>query len=93
MYDLSPVSEFVYICLNTAPRYHIVTMKSILFLGVIAAMTIVATISGLGLDLTLAQMADNATMGNMTGGNMTMDMGNTTDATGSISGAEEPFGP
>lgn len=56
-------------------------------------MTIVATISGLGLDLTLAQMADNATMGNMTGGNMTMDMGNTTDATGSISGAEEPFGP
>jgi hypothetical protein len=68
-------------------------MKSILLLGVIGAMAIVATISDLGLDLTVAQMSDNATMGNMTGGNMTMDMGNTTDATGSISGAEDPFGP
>ena len=57
------------------------------------AMAIFATISDLGLDLTLAQMADNATMGNMTGGNITMDMGNITDTTGSISGAEDPFGP
>jgi hypothetical protein len=55
-------------------------MKSILFLGVIMAMAIVVTISSLGLDWALAQMADNATMGNMTSGNMTMDMGNTTDA-------------
>ena len=54
-------------------------------------MAIAVTIVGLGSDSALAQMADNATMGNMTGGNMTMDMGNTTDTTGSISGAEEPF--
>ena len=68
-------------------------MKTILFLGLMAAMAIAVTIVGIGLDLTivgigldstLAQMADNATMGNMTGGNMTMDMGNTTDASGGI---------
>jgi hypothetical protein len=68
-------------------------MKSILILGVVVAMTIVATVYSIGMDVTLAQMSDNATMGNMTGGNMTMDMGNSTDATGSISGAEDPFGP
>jgi hypothetical protein len=55
-------------------------MKPILFLGFMAAMALAATIVGLGLDLASAQMADNATLGNMTGGNMTMDMGNTTDA-------------
>jgi hypothetical protein len=59
-------------------------MKTILFLGLMAAMAIAVTIVGIGLDSTLAQMADNATMGNMTGGNMTMDMGNTTDASGGI---------
>jgi hypothetical protein len=67
-------------------------MKAILFLGFIAATAIAATIVGLGLDLALAQMADNATLGNMTGGNMTTDMGNSTDASGSISGIEDPFG-
>jgi hypothetical protein len=61
-------------------------MKSILFLGVIAAMTIVVTLLGLGLDFVSAQMADNATMGNMTGGNMTMDMGNMTDSNSTASG-------
>jgi hypothetical protein len=66
-------------------------MKSTLFLGIMAAMAIAVTIVGIGLDSALAQMADNATMGNMTGGNMTMDMGNTTDASGGISGIEEPF--
>jgi hypothetical protein len=54
-------------------------------------MAIAVTIVGLELDSALAQMADNVTMGNMTGGNMTMDMGNTTDASESISGIEEPF--
>jgi hypothetical protein len=66
-------------------------MKTILFLGLMAAMAIAVTIVGIGLDSALAQMADNATMGNMTGGNMTMDMDNTTDASGGISGIEEPF--
>jgi hypothetical protein len=66
-------------------------MKTILFLGLIAAMTIAVTIIGIGLNSALAQMADNATMGNMTGGNMTKDVGNTTDASGGISGIEEPF--
>lgn len=68
-------------------------MKTILFLGLMmAAMAIAVTIIGFGLDSALAQMADNATMaGNMTGGNMTMDLGNTTDSSGSISGVEEPF--
>jgi hypothetical protein len=66
-------------------------MKSTLFLGIMAAMAIAVTIAGIGLDSALAQMADNATMGNMTGGNMTMDMGNTTDTSGGISGIEEPF--
>ena len=66
-------------------------MKTILFLGLMAAMAIAVTIVGIGLDSALAQMADNATMGNMTGGNMTKDMGNTTDASGGISGIEEPF--
>ena len=66
-------------------------MKTILFFGLIAAMVFAVTIVGIGSDSALAQMADNATMGNMTGGNMTKDMGNTTDASGGISGIEEPF--
>jgi hypothetical protein len=59
--------------------------------GILAAMAVAVTTVGFGFTLAEAQMADNATMGNMTGGNMTMDTGNTTDATGSISGAEDPF--
>lgn len=64
-------------------------MKSIFFVGIIAAMTLAMT-TGIGLVSTTAQMADNATMGNMTGGNMTMGTGNmteanATEATGSIS--------
>ena len=66
-------------------------MQTILFLGFMAAMAIVAIVVGLELESVLAQMADNATFGNMTGGNMTMDMGNSTDASGSLSGFEEPF--
>jgi hypothetical protein len=38
-------------------------MKTILFLGLMAAMAIAVTIVGIGLDSALAQMADNATMG------------------------------
>ena len=55
------------------------------------------TIASLGLDLAQSQMADNATLGNMTmnmgnttDGNMTLNMGNTTDGSGSISGIEDP---
>jgi hypothetical protein len=66
-------------------------MKSIIFVGIIAAMAI-ATTAGHGLISATAQMADNATMGNMTGGNMSttmgagnMSSGNSTDGTGNIS--------
>ncbi len=53
-------------------------MKSILYVGIIAALAIAATIASFGFSLASAQMADNATMGNMTGGNMTMGAGNMT---------------
>jgi hypothetical protein len=53
-------------------------MKSILYVGIIAALANVATIASFGFSLASAQMADNATMGNMTGGNMTMGAGNMT---------------
>lgn len=49
-------------------------------------MAIAVTTAAFGLDLATAQMADNATMGNMTGGNMTM--GGEMNQTGSISGIE-----
>jgi hypothetical protein len=67
-------------------------MKSILFVGILVTMAAALTTASFGLGMASAQMADNATMGNMTGGNMTMDMGNSTDASGSISGIEDPFG-
>jgi hypothetical protein len=79
------------ICLYTALGYHFNTMKSIFFVGIIAAAMTLTTITGIGLVSATAQMADNATMGNMTGGNMTemgtfnMTEANTTEATGSIS--------
>jgi hypothetical protein len=76
-------------CLYRAPRYEFITMKSILFVGIIAAVIIAGTAS-FGLDLAFAQMADNATMGNVTGGNMTMGTGNmssgSSEDTGNISG-------
>lgn len=70
-------------------------MKSILYVGIIAALVIVAAIASFGFNLASAQMADNATMGNMTGGNMTMGAGNMTigeqiNQSGSISGVERP---
>jgi hypothetical protein len=70
-------------------------MKSILYVGIIAALAIAATITSIGFSLASAQMADNATMGNMTGGNMTMGAGNMTmgeqmNQSGSISGVERP---
>jgi hypothetical protein len=72
----------------------IVTMKSILFVGITAALAIAAT--SFGFSLTSAQMADNATMGNMTAGNMTIGTGNMTGdnatETGSISGVGEEIG-
>lgn len=61
-------------------------MKSILLIGIMATMAIAVTTAAFGLDLATAQMADNATMGNMTGGNMTM--GGEMNQTGSISGIE-----
>jgi hypothetical protein len=66
-------------------------MKSILYVGIIAALAIAATIASFGFSLASAQMADNATMGNMTGGNMTMGTGNmtsgnSTETTGKVSG-------
>jgi hypothetical protein len=74
------------------------TMSSILLVGILATLTTTLSTASFGLDLALAQMSDNASMGNMTmdmgnmtSGNMTMDMGNTTDASGSISGVEDPF--
>ena len=52
-------------------------MKSILFVGIIAALGLAMTTAGFGINNATAQlMADNATMaGNMTGGNMTMSAG------------------
>ena len=50
-----------------------------------AVLAIAVTIASLELDLAQSQMAANATLGNMT-----MNMGNTTDGSGSISGIEDP---
>lgn len=60
-------------------------MKSIFLFGTMAVLAIAVTIASLGLDLAQSQIADNATLGNMT-----MNMGNTTDGSGSISGVEDP---
>lgn len=61
-------------------------MKSILLVGIIAAVAVGVGTASFEVSLVIAQMADNATMGNMTGGNMTME--EQTNQTGSISGAE-----
>ena len=65
-------------------------MKSILFVGITAALTIVATLASFGFGQASAQMSDNATMGNLTAGNMTAGAANmTVDGTmqsGKISG-------
>jgi hypothetical protein len=62
-------------------------MKSILYVGILGAIAIVITGAIFGIVTATAQMSDNATMGNMTGGNMTMGAGNMTDTnqSGSIS--------
>ena len=60
-------------------------MKSILLIGIMALLAI-ATAASLGVSLTSAQMADNATMGNLLGGNM--KMGEQMNQSGSISGVE-----
>ena len=65
-------------------------MKSILYIGILGAIASAITGAIFGIAPAAAQMADNATMENMTGGNMTMGTGNMTeanitDATGSIS--------
>jgi hypothetical protein len=65
-------------------------MNTITILAVLAILSGVATLSMSGFDVidtVVAQMADNATMGNLTGGNMTC--GNVTEGntTGSISAA------
>jgi len=57
---------FVYIL----PRHHYIAMKSMLFIGIIVALTIVVTTASFGFILVTAQtMANNATMANnMTNG-------------------------
>ncbi len=73
-------------------------MKSTLLTWIVSAMIIAAAIASFAFTIAAAQMADNASMGNMTGANMTMGGGgnwtdgNSTEAAGSISGAENPFG-
>jgi hypothetical protein len=68
-------------------------MTKITFLAIVTIImgSAIATTAGFGFTITIAQMADNATMGNMTGGNMTTGAGNMTDgnmteAVGQISG-------
>jgi UPF0716 family protein affecting phage T7 exclusion len=52
---------FVYIL----PRYHYIVMKSMLFIGIIAALTIVVTTASFGFILATAQtVANNASMAN-----------------------------
>lgn len=77
----------------TAKYYYVITMNSVLFSGILVGLAVaIATAAGFGFTVVVAQMGDNATMGNMTGGNMTMGGGNSTDATGSISGiGDDPF--
>ncbi len=81
-------------CLYIASRYDFIEMKSILFMGLIATMAIATTASSFGLTFATAQMADNATMGNLTGNNMTMGAGNMTSGnstgTGSVSSTGGP---
>ena len=75
-------------------------MNSILFTGILAVLAVaIIIVLGFGFTIAIAQMADNATMGNMTGGKMIVGGGNatgggnSTDATGSISGIDNnPFG-
>jgi hypothetical protein len=58
--------------------------------AILAGTSVVATTGFMELSSAIAQMADNATMGNMTAGNMTagnMTDGNMTDAVGTISRA------
>jgi hypothetical protein len=68
-------------------------MNTITILAVLAVLSGVATLSISGfsaINIVVAQMADNATMGNLTGGNMTG--GNVTEGntTGSISALPPP---
>jgi hypothetical protein len=68
-------------------------MNTITILAVLAILSGVATLSISGfsvINTVVAQMADNATMGNLTGGNMTG--GNVTEGntTGSISALPPP---
>lgn len=68
-------------------------MNTITILAVLAVLSGVATLSISGfsvINTVVAQMADNATMGNLTGGNMTG--GNVTEdnTTGSISALPPP---
>jgi hypothetical protein len=79
-------SQISNICLYIALRYHQLEMKSILLIGIMALLAIAVTTAGLGVSLTSAQMADNATMGNLTGGNMTT--GGEMNQSGSVSGIE-----
>jgi hypothetical protein len=77
-------------------KHHIFTMKSIMYVGIIAAVGITMATTGFSTSVAIAQMADNATMGNMTGGNMTMGAGNMTGdgnmtgEAGNISGVGGP---
>ena len=77
-------------------KHHVFTMKSTIYIGIIAAVGITMAATGFSMSVAIAQMADNATMGNMTGGNMTMGAGNMTGdgnmtgEAGNISGVGGP---
>ena len=75
-------------------------MKSIMYVGIIAAVGITMATTGFSMSVAVAQMADNATMGNMTSGSMTAGNmtagnmtggGNMTEKTGNVSGVGGPL--
>jgi hypothetical protein len=73
---------FIYI----QPKISNIIMQSVIFIGIVAMMAIAVTTVSLGFGLASAQMADNATMGNMTMGTGNMTSGNSTETTGKVSG-------
>ena len=49
-----------------------------MYIGIIAVVGTTMATTGFSMSVAIAQMADNATIGNVTGGNMTMGAGNMT---------------
>jgi hypothetical protein len=67
--------------------YYMKTVTILAIFAILAGASTLATTGSTIVTSAIAQMTDNATMGNMTAGNMTMGAGNMTadNATGSIS--------